>query len=828
MAENIIGPRKLGGGPSRDPNNKSGGSNKKGDSKKLNDSLKSVANQNKDKDKSKNKKPESGSVADQNKDKGDSNDKSKKSESGSVADQSDPLKSAKDQSDPLKSAKDKNDKKSSGNNDQDSGDNNDDDQDDDRDDDQNDGDESIANKIIRRKPDDDDRKRQRRRKELAQLAKTAPKAAAEYSKLKALSDFYEHFLYPIIKFLKAAWTWIKNALAWIGEKMAGFWRMLSNFFQNLPRYLAMAGRKIGQLFGAAKSKLVSGITNAFQGLGLVANAALVSTISNAVIGAGLLAFFSSIISIIGMIFIFFNPVNQLKKTLNNASCEVKASQSDSSEADERYDAATSGGSSAGKITVTQVRKKVGKIKIDKDNWHKSAVILSKATHKMVPKLKTEYIYAQMYQETGGVMTNPAREDKNFTGISGNARMPWYDTYGGGTSRGVGGSEGGTYQRFRSYEGFVAEYATTLKNVVTGYGHKIDTVKKYNDALWKAHYYQHAPSPGISDPYTAYLNGLKTGVQRYKSGGGNIIDKITDKTKAGYESAKDAIQNIWNSWIGGSSSQNCRQVTDDNSVDSGSILKEAKKFKGWFKYGRAGNSSNWKNPTKSQIEDCSGFVWLVIKRVTKNKAPIWYTKSAEGDAESSHKIIKKINRSQARPGDIVIVNTGSGVGENGHMAILESKWNGENDKTRVIQMGGYGESQGVNEHGFRESFLSLLNRSDTKITLARVLGIKSSSSSSDTISSNVGKGQAVIRKLSKADNDARRWIIFRESSGISTAQNGRYYGYYQLDRSYFKKGTYHSDGTLSKSNQHVVGYYYMKSRYHTWTKAKAFWKAHGWW
>ena len=105
MAENIIGPRKLGGGPSRDPNDKSGGSSKKGSGKSLNDALKSTADQNKGKDKGKggkNKKPESGSVADQGKDKG-KNDKNKKPESGLGTNQN------KDKKDKDKKDKDKKD-----------------------------------------------------------------------------------------------------------------------------------------------------------------------------------------------------------------------------------------------------------------------------------------------------------------------------------------------------------------------------------------------------------------------------------------------------------------------------------------------------------------------------------------------------------------------------------------------------------------------------------------------------------------------------------------------------------------------------------------------
>lgn len=823
MAENIIGPRKLGGGPSRDPNDKSGGSSKKGSGKSLNDALKSTADQNKGKDKGKggkNKKPESGSVADQGKDKG-KDDKNKKPESGLAADQNKDKdkkdKKDKDEKDSSKSDKDKDDKKSPGNNDQD----NDDDQDDNDDGDDN-GDESIANKIIRRQPDDDDKKRQRRRREAMQAAKMAPKAAIEYGKLKALSDFYEHVIYPIIKFFKAAWAWIKNAFAWIGQKLAGFWRMLANFFQNLPRYIAMAGRKLGQLFGTAKAKLVSGITNTLKGLGLMANAALVSTVSNAIIAASIMAFFTGLIGIIGLIFTFMNPINQLKKTLNNADCQVKVSNSD--EDNTGLDDATSSGkdSSSGRITMATLKKKGIKTTFYKNDWHKNALQIDKACHKLIPKIPAGYFYAQIYQETGGVMTGPAKYDRNFAGISGNAVIKDYDTDGSGQGRGIG--EGGAYQHFKSLNGFIAMYATTLKSDFANVK-KISSLSQYNTVIKKHGYY-------ASDDVAGYLAGLQTGYNFYKHGGPkkNLYTGV-EKVKEGASKLGSGIQSFFDNFIGGGSSQNCEQVMDDKNIDTGSILKEAKKFKGWFKYGQSGRSSNWKHPTKTQTVDCSGFVWIIVRRVTKKNFSMWYTKSAEQMAEEKHpKIIKKINRSEAKPGDIIIVNTGSGGGDDGHMAILETKWNGETDKTRVIQMGGYSNNEGVNEHGFRESFFRLLNRADTKITIARVLGVKTVSSGDDRMSSNYGKGQAVVRKLSKAENNARLWIIKKESDGNPKAENSstHAYGYYQLLPAHFKKGTYHSDGTRSKANQHVVGYYYMKDRYGSWQNAKKFWIKHNWW
>lgn len=72
----------------------------------------------------------------------------------------------------------------------------------------------------------------------------------------------------------------------------------------------------------------------------------------------------------------------------------------------------------------------------------------------------------------------------------------------------------------------------------------------------------------------------------------------------------------------------------------------------------------------------------------------------------------------------------------------------------------------------------------------------------------------------SEKQAKEWIASRESSGSYSAQNGRYYGRYQLDLSYLH-------GDLSAANQERVADNYVKGRYGSWTNAQAFWQAHGW-
>ena len=75
-------------------------------------------------------------------------------------------------------------------------------------------------------------------------------------------------------------------------------------------------------------------------------------------------------------------------------------------------------------------------------------------------------------------------------------------------------------------------------------------------------------------------------------------------------------------------------------------------------------------------------------------------------------------------------------------------------------------------------------------------------------------------LGTSDAQAKEIIAQRESSGSYTAQNGQYYGRYQLTMSYL-------NGDLSAENQERVADSYVAGRYVSWSAALAFWTAHGW-
>ncbi|MGK3936742.1 peptidoglycan hydrolase, partial [Enterococcus faecium] len=73
----------------------------------------------------------------------------------------------------------------------------------------------------------------------------------------------------------------------------------------------------------------------------------------------------------------------------------------------------------------------------------------------------------------------------------------------------------------------------------------------------------------------------------------------------------------------------------------------------------------------------------------------------------------VSPSDAKAGDVVIVNLGSGVGNDGHTAILAEDWHGLT--TKIVEQGGMNHN-GVGEGQVDLSFSYLLNGGD--ICLAR--------------------------------------------------------------------------------------------------------------
>ena len=116
-----------------------------------------------------------------------------------------------------------------------------------------------------------------------------------------------------------------------------------------------------------------------------------------------------------------------------------------------------------------------------------------------------------------------------------------------------------------------------------------------------------------------------------------------------------------------------------------------------------------------------------------------------------------------------------------------------------------------------------------ITVGQVLEIEDEKATTNTTeqatTSKANTGQATTTVsasdgLSAEDAAAKEWIAQKESSGSYTAQNGQYYGRYQLSLSYL-------NGDLSPENQEKVANQYVVNRYGSWSAAKNFWLTNGW-
>lgn len=113
-----------------------------------------------------------------------------------------------------------------------------------------------------------------------------------------------------------------------------------------------------------------------------------------------------------------------------------------------------------------------------------------------------------------------------------------------------------------------------------------------------------------------------------------------------------------------------------------------------------------------------------------------------------------------------------------------------------------------------------------ISVGQVLEIGEAEATTQTVTTETSSEATVTTttsyssNLSAEDAAAKEWIAQKESGGSYTAQNGIYYGRYQLTNTYL-------NGDYSPDNQERVADAYVAERYGSWSAAKAFWLANGW-
>lgn len=119
--------------------------------------------------------------------------------------------------------------------------------------------------------------------------------------------------------------------------------------------------------------------------------------------------------------------------------------------------------------------------------------------------------------------------------------------------------------------------------------------------------------------------------------------------------------------------------------------------------------------------------------------------------------------------------------------------------------------------------TLVLNTDASATVAQTTATAASTSQAATTQTTQTTTQSTTTYSSTAtgsEAEAKEWIANKESGGSYTATNGQYIGRYQLTSSYL-------NGDYSAANQEKVANAYVLSRYGSWTAAKAFWLANGW-
>lgn len=558
---------------------------------------------------------------------------------------------------------------------------------------------------------------------------------------------------------------------------------------------------------AAIKTVMSWIVNGLYTIGSFVASIAASSFS--FIAGTFLGFWGAIIAMIGVVItalvLILSAIwaNNQQSQQNAITAAISAlcdntDQKSSSDSDDDDDGGAGG-------NPGKTKQKKFNIKVEhpnQKNIDKAAREIAKAIGKKLG-IPAKLIYGQEYAEeplTGPNVQPVVSQDRNLSGIT------WYQ--GCGYPRGTPhGEKDGFYMHFKNWNEYASEFATVLYADFKATGnHKMP--KTVDD------YFKRVCEKGYMTNSNGYPERMHQGVAQYshpQHGGA-----VTAAGSEGGSSVKSKLDELRDDF--------CKKITGgDSGKGLGNIVKEAKKWLHAFSYSQKHRTliTNWKHPNRhSDMIDCSGFVWFVLKRCGgKVPAGGWATPFMESDARGPQKYLKRISKSQIRPGDIIIVNKAGtdGSGNNGHTAIFLTRWKGAS-KTKIIEEGGetVPDSQDhVNIHTVAYAFYGMLSG---RVTFARAKGIKGG------IGDGGGSGKNSFGvHLSKSEAVARAWIVAHESGGRWDAQNpgnSSVYGRYQLKKSYLK-------GDYSHKNQTRTAQKYVEGRYGSWKKAKKFWEAHNW-
>ena len=321
--------------------------------------------------------------------------------------------------------------------------------------------------------------------------------------------------------------------------------------------------------------------------------------------------------------------------------------------------------------------------------------------------------AQLAHESYYGQSNVAKAVNNLGGIKWSSSSEGLKKCGYKSDQEAPGhGDDGIYAGFKTIDKYLEYYYDYQLKGNKVYG--ITDVTQFVTQLKKTGYFQ-------ADLET-YLSRVKGIIKAYKL---ETWDKQVEQYQTDHPDAVDSVAVDANDTgtVGSNDDEDkCGADDDDDTTNSGNIVKTAQSLIGYFTYQQSHGVSyigSVENPKKDGVTDCSGFVWLVLAK-SGFKAPYnmgWFTGTMESDAKGAHKYLKEVSEDDARPGDVVIVNCGAGAGDNGHTAIITSKWKG-NDTTIINESGPNGVGR-VRAGTFGQFFSSLMADHGKK-TLARAI------------------------------------------------------------------------------------------------------------
>lgn len=323
----------------------------------------------------------------------------------------------------------------------------------------------------------------------------------------------------------------------------------------------------------------------------------------------------------------------------------------------------------------------------------------------------KFVFAQMGEETAwgsAELAKAARDGEH--NLSGIGYVPGTPGAKGGSEHGEGD---GAYGAYDSWQHYAMAYASILANMLDGNDQAKHDPKAFIHVLAQHDYFTAKES--------VYLAGFLGDMAKYDNAGNSQAGSAGDGNAASSDGANSSGNNNPACDNGGNS--------DGSGQADGDIVKLARSLMGWFHYPnpdrhnvqmvtKDGKLNSKDDLKKDGITDCSGFVWLVLKLAGYSVPPAmgWFTGTMAQDAKGPHKWFKQIDPKDAKPGDVIIVNEGSGEGENGHTAIITENWHGYD--TKCINEGGDDETvfhnDGVCEDTIQRQFGSMLQAGDVTI------------------------------------------------------------------------------------------------------------------